>query len=320
MINVCRDKCLDVANIFRKMRFHIADFTDERFFPGENDDLEDILRFFFFAVAIDHRTRIKGFKYAAVIDGVEYKGADLLFKLLKDKYDEDPGIFDPANMMKITPNDIISWLNIGNAVIWDPETRAFLLRDAGFKLVKLYDGRVKNLIDASGGRVGGISGFLGLIKVFRAYEDPVEKKAFLLLKFLLRRRLYDVKDPGMLQVPVDNHLTRIAVRLGLVRPSKELIDVFRWKRKATFEEDVIIRLQVRRAYKLVALKAGLDPLVMDDLLWTMGRSCCRVCCVNCNNCRIPVLDIEGCPFKEVCDSYATEIKINEHLYEDTWYY
>ncbi|OYT56351.1 MAG: hypothetical protein B6U76_04010, partial [Desulfurococcales archaeon ex4484_217_2] len=61
------------------------------------------------------------------------------------------------------------------------------------------------------------------LKTFRAYEDPVEKKSFLLVKFLERRGIFKPIDKENLHVPVDNHLVRIAFRLGIVKLDREIL-------------------------------------------------------------------------------------------------
>jgi len=226
-------------------------------------------------------------------------------------------------MSEIAVEEVKAWLSVSEpkpATVWDPEVRAFLLRDAGGKLLKLYDGRVSNMVEEASGRLCGVpGGFIDILKVFRAYEDPVSKKSFLLAKFLLRRGLLKVIDLENMEVPVDNHVTRVAVRLGIVEPLGE--NPFASQREVSWEEDVIIRLQVRRAFKLVSKLSNMDPGLLDDLLWSLGRKICLRPRPLCDE-GVEVLGIRKCPFRSVCAAYEREERRTwlEHNYTNTWYY
>ena len=145
----------------------------------------------------------------------------------------------------------------------------------------------------------------------RAYEDPVEKKSFLLYKFLERRGIFEAKDKENIHVPVDNHLTRIAIRFGLVVVPKEFEEIFLWRKEADRFTDIILRFHIREAYKEVSRLSGIPPTRLDDFLWMHGR----------NVCTTPPL-CEKCPLKESCNAYRNPVlkKYREHYYLNTWYY
>jgi len=292
-------------------------FTNPEYFPPSNEPIESVINYFFFMVAIDHRTSLPGKLFEGYVDGKLYHGSDLLYRLGMIKYEENPDFFSPRKMSKMTIEDVKKWLSVDEPrriVIHDPEVRAFLLRDAGIKLLKLYDGSFLNLIQESKGylysKIDG--GFIERLRVFRAYEDPVEKKPFLLAKFLERRGLLKIKDLENMQVPVDNHLVRVALRTGIVNGIEKLSDLFMWKREATREEDIIIRLIIRRVWKIISEISGINPGVLDDFLWMFGRKTCireKPLC-------------EECVLKDLCKAYpdSSRKQLNEHLYYDTWYY
>ena len=309
----CREVALKVEGILPSS---VDEFTDPRYYPPEGEDEEQVARYFFFMVAIDHRTHLPGHEYKAVIDGQVHSGADLLYRLGMKRYLENRAFFSPESMANITREDVEEWLNVNEAKIRDPDVRAYLLRDAAVKLIKLYEGQVMELIKASSGYLysprGVKEGLIERLKAFRAYEDPVEKKPFLLFKFLERRGIVKVKDKDRAQIPVDNHLTRIAIRLGLVKVDEKLKEVFLWKREATWEEDIIIRLAVRRAYKRLSEERKIDIMILDDFLWSFGRRVCGAEKPRCNE----------CPLSDVCDAFHEESArmLKEHYYYDTWYY
>jgi len=288
---------------------------DERFYPPRNDQVEDVLRYFIVMVALDHRLSRPGKPYTACLEDGCYRGADLLYRLGKKIYDEHREFFDPRHLAEIRVDDIEKYFNYNNARVPDPEVRAYLLRDLGAKILKLYDGMVSNIIRVARGKLRGTlssPGLIDLLKVFRAYEDPVEKKPFLLAKFLYLRRLFNIVDMDNMEVPVDNHLSRIAYRTGLVTVKGALWDYIKSSKPVPRAVDVLLRLTVRYAYKRVSMASGINPVLLDDLLWTHGRSKCL---------RDEEPLCQQCIFRDFCKAYYDrEFMVSEHIYYDTWYY
>ncbi|MEM3982965.1 MAG: hypothetical protein QW630_00360 [Sulfolobales archaeon] len=293
----------------------IEDFTDPRYYPPKYEEVENVLRYFFFMVAIDHRTsRLKPFE--TYINGESYHGADLLYHLGILKYREDPDYFNPERMAVISREEVARWLRAqGGECVWDPEVRAELLRDAGLKLIRFFKGSVSELIRASRGYIRHPTAYgLGsLLKVFKAYSDPVEKKMFLFIKFVLRRGLIEVIDTHNIEVPVDNHLTRVALRLGLVRLDNYLMRKVLSRSEFTYEEDIELRTAVRRAYGYVSKISSIRPDYLDDFLWTFGRKYCTRENPACERSNF-------CPLSSVCVSHGKASKIVEHNYVNTFYY
>jgi len=304
-----------IANAFSSIVTSLEDFIDSRYYPPRGDSGEVVMRYLFFMVAIDHRTsRYRPFE--DYILGERFHGADLLYRLGKLKYDEDPEFFSPERMSKITAEEVSRWLRTSSGVtVWDPEVRAELLRDAATKLLKYFDGSVGKMLSKCEGYIRHPrgAGLGSLIKVFRAYSDPVEKKMFLLVKFLSRRGLINFKDRYNVEVPVDNHLTRLALRLRIVEPSEELEAKIVGRTAVSEVEDVEIRRSVRRAYKLVSKLSGIEPDILDDFLWTFGRRFCRREEPACEHGR-------ECPLNSSCPSYGRASHVVEQNFQDTFYY
>ncbi len=288
---------------------------DEKLYPSRRDDLESILRYFLVVVALDHRLSRPGRPYRHCFNSECYKGADLLYYLSKKIYDENPSFYNPENLSKIKPEDVEKIYSIGKARVPDPVVRAYLLRDLGFKLTRLYNRSVLELLEKSGSRIRGSidkPGLVDLLRVFRAYEDPVEKKSFLFIKFLILRELFKPVDPWNMEVPVDNHLTRIALRIGVVGLKGVLWRLVKESKPVDYGDDVLIRFMVRRAYKLVSIEAGVDPCIVDDALWVYGRKVCL---------RDQPPKCSMCLFKDFCRAYMDrEYMVSEHNYYNTWYY
>ncbi len=313
MIKIIWKQVEEIANVFKRIEIETDPFIDPQLYPSTDDDMEDVLRYFLVMVAMDHRTQIPGQTYfSSKIEGKEFSGAILLYKLGKMMYDKDREFFSPRRLIEITEIDIKNWLTSDTGKVRDPEIRAKLLRDLGYKLIKIYDGHVKNLVQKSNNKLKDEKedGLIDRLKIFRAYEDPVEKKSYLLAKFLIRRNLFYPIDQHNMQLPIDNHLTRIAVRTGIIE--SEDITLFKNTREASYEEDIIIRLQVRRAYKKISELSHHTPDKLDDYLWMHGK---RICTQQNPKCDI-------CQLQNVCMAFrnSERLMLQEHKYVSTWYY
>jgi len=309
----------------------LDDFTDKRYYPPVESDVEHVLRYFLCMVALDHRTsRYQPFE--GVINGEFFHGADLLYRLGMKKFLSDPEFFSPKHLSKLTVDEVAEWLSITSngkkVIIWDPDVRADLLRDIGIKLLKFYNGEVRQIISRAKNMLKGTKGpgLIDLLKVFKAYSDPVEKKAYLYVKFISRRGLFTYEDPYNAEVPVDNHLVRVALRLGIVEPPQQLLWKIQERVEFSWDEDVELRFAVRDAYKYIARIINVDPLILDDFLWLFGRHCCTkskpVCVKGCSGkCEALGYCSSGCPFESEC-TYRGEhaLHITEHNYQNTYYY
>lgn len=306
-----------MADSIRENLRHLQkiDLFDQRFFPPRDMEHEKIGMFFLVMVAIDHRLSRPGRLYEACIGNECFHGADLLWRLGRKILDEYPSFYDAYNLSRIGVDDIKRFFNIDRAEVPDPDVRAYLLRDLGLKLYKLYDGSFLKLLKASNNRIRGNGiehGLIDLLRVFRAYEDPVEKKSFLLIKFLRARGIFNPMDKFNMEVPIDNHLSRIAYRTGLVCIKGKLWDYIRGFKEVSYSDDIILRYTIRYAYGLVADLAGIDKGVLDDILWILGRKIClRDSSPRCSSCL----------FNTFCKAYTDqEYMVKEHNFYKTWYY
>ncbi len=315
-MDVDREACRRVGRLLLKLKVREDPFTDPRQYPPEGEPDEWVARYFLFMVAIDHRTHPPGGVYEAEVDGRVYRGASLLYRLGAEAYQRDRGFFSPEHMADITGEEVDSWLSRHGAKVDRPHERAELLRDVAEGLLELYGGRALELIRSSRSRLyASWRGLVERLKSFRAYMDPIEKKPFLLVKFLERRGVFKAEDRQRLQVPVDNHLTRIAVRAGIVKPSEAEAELLRQLREAEVEEDIAIRAAVRLAWRLVASEAEKSPLLLDDLLWHIGKTVCRAK----PSCKLPASPVT-CPLREACMAYSGLAEpLLEHKFTTYWY-
>jgi hypothetical protein len=206
-----------------------------------------------FLAAIDHQT---GYTEPHSVDGDgPYEGSALLWALGLRAERRAPGALTARSLMAVDPAAIAAVFRAGQDTLHDPDRRAKLWDDLAKGMLKSYGGQAEQLIEASGGKLGGPGGVLVRLSEFDAYADPLRKKSFLLAKIWERRGWLTVSDPESWEVSADNVLMRLALRSGLVEQG----------------EVEQVREATRDAFKQVAGQAGISPPILDDLLWERGR-------------------------------------------------
>ncbi|MEB3765543.1 MAG: hypothetical protein GSR77_05210 [Desulfurococcales archaeon] len=336
IVGVDYAQCEEIGKIMRRIidNISIDKFEDQRYYPPLDASREEVTRYFLVMVALDHRLSRPGKPYEGFVDDEFYHGADLLYRLGRKYFDEKPEFFDPNYLQTLRIDEFVEMFTVKSengrtARPPDPEIRVGLLRDLARKLVKLYGESAYSLITQSRGylRRGTGEGFIDRLKIFTAYQDPVEKKPFLLAKFLERRGILPVYDPYNKEVPVDNHLVRIAIRLGIIKVDTILLEKIAAGIEVSPEEDIVLRYNTRIAYKLVSQHGGIDPFIMDDFLWMFGRKCCtRETPVCMQGCRKACSTINGCSgekcvFHGICSARRDPLlMVNEHKFLNTWWY
>jgi hypothetical protein len=206
-----------------------------------------------FLAGIDHQT---GYTEPHSVDGKgPYEGSALLWALGLRAERRAPGALTARSLMAVDPAAIAAVFRAGQDTLNDPDRRAKLWDDLAKGMLKSYGGQAEQLIEVSGGKLGGPGGVLVRLSEFDAYSDPLRKKSFLLAKIWDRRGWLEVSDPESWEVSADNVLMRLALRSGLVEQG----------------EVEQVREATRDAFKQVADQAGISPPVLDDLLWERGR-------------------------------------------------
>ncbi|MFW5936024.1 MAG: hypothetical protein ACOCSC_01915, partial [Candidatus Hadarchaeota archaeon] len=115
-------------------------------------------------------------------------------------------------------------------------------------------------------------GLLQLLKDFKAYEDPLQKKSFLLVKLLRRQNLLTIKDIQNLKFPVDNVLMTIALQSGLLKVNEKILEKKLLDGELLSDSEVVqLRKATQQAFEVVSRASGMGPDILDDLLWTYGR-------------------------------------------------
>jgi hypothetical protein len=297
------DRIIEVAKALSSLDLHRSDMYDTHYFPPRDAYGDSVLNYFLAMVAIDHRTHLGNHTFSRKIGDETYTGSDLLWRLGMEMYNKDPEFFNPLRLSKLDPIIVKDWLTSDYGPIWDYGVRAHLLRDVGIKVISRF-GTASRLF--SGDNVEEI---INRLSTMAAYEDPVSKKAYLLLKFLTSRGLIKIK-PNNLKLPIDNHLTRIAYRLGIVRLEDWVQETIKHGLHVDRDLDIRLRLTVRDAWDAVIRIGKIDPIALDDNLWKLGRTTCIMNEPKCDQ----------CPLRNVCQAYSRGVFINEHIHYITYYY
>lgn len=206
-----------------------------------------------FLCAVDHRTGYRG-RYLVGGRG-PFEGSALMWELGLRAARRERGFLTAARLASVEAGEVAEAFRIGGETVADPDRRAALWRSLAAGLEGRYDGSAAELIAAAQGRLGGPDGLVSRLAEFEAYDDPLAKKAFLFAKIAARRGWLTVVDPECWEVCADNVLMRLALRSGLVPPG----------------EVGEVRAATRTAFKALAAEAGVEPPVLDDLLWELGR-------------------------------------------------
>ena len=206
-----------------------------------------------FLCAIDHRT---GYRDAHMVDGEgPFDGSALIWNLGCAAQRRRPRALSADSLAEVSGAEVEELFRIGGETVAGADCRAELWRDLAAGLRQRYDGSAEALIAACESRLGGESGLVARLAEFDAYSDPLAKKAYLFAKIAARRGWLTVVDPSSWQVCADNVLMRLALRAGLVDSGAA----------------EAVRAETRDAFHRVAEGAGLEPPLLDDLLWELGR-------------------------------------------------
>jgi hypothetical protein len=190
-----------------------------------------------------------------MVDGESLRGSALLWAFGCSAERRLPGSLSATALAGVQPAEVAELFRVDGESVADPRTRARLWRDLARGLNRDYRGAAAELIAAAQSRLGGPGGLVERLASYEAFADPLAKKAFLFAKIAARRGWLSVADPQNWEVCADNVLMRLALRSGLVMPGP-------------VEE---VRAATRAQLKAVAAQSGVEPPLLDDLLWELGR-------------------------------------------------
>lgn len=116
--------------------------------------------------------------------------------------------------------------------------------------------------------------FYRKLQLTEAYSDPMQKKSSFLMKLLEDAGFADFSQSENIIPIMDYHMQRVLMRTGCV----EIQDQNLYNQLVNREEltdDSEIRNACIASMKIIAEESGLSVLKMNDVFYTMGRSCCN---------------------------------------------
>jgi hypothetical protein len=308
---------------------------EESSLPGFSQYL--IGNFFLALVAISHQTSPRGHApLEGSIDGVWRRGWDYLFARLEEAGRRDPTLLTPTRWSDLSTDEVRHLFHdeeLGDRLT-NPEHRAELLRDLGFKMISQGWSFADQFYRHCNGRIAsGNPNLLQVLSQFQAYNDPVRKKSYFFLALMRNSGLWHYADDEALGPPVDYHEVRGHLRLGTVRiTDPELLEKVRTGRTVTTHEDVAVRQAVHDAIMRISDRSGLrNPSQLHYLFWNLFRSICTREAPQCftlrPGCSLParymhLVDEHGtrrCPFVSICPSAGIHDAIYEHIIETDYY-
>lgn len=256
-------------------------------------DPEQEALFWFVITGICYQTH----KLKGRIGGKDLRGSDYMIISALRTLQDEPTFWQLDHLLALTSDELLGMFSDdgipAHSTLDRVEERLALIHDMMQVLKEKYASRVMNIYNYAEGNVSGENGLLCRLSEFKAYSDPTQKKSNLLILYLNKRGLWRVADPESIQPPIDYHVMRVVLRLGIVKIDNPLLEEkIRKGIPVSAEEDAEIRQLVKSALYSLITKYGLDLFNLDSTLWMVGRNCCLK--------DSPVCQYEQCPRTGFC--------------------
>ena len=315
-------QCELIAKRIYPLRFRKDHF--ERPFLTFPSDKETKLRAFLFAAAICHQTHTlinkkKNLKGWSCLEDVFTGLGKANSLLLKPEFLEKLSSIELSEKLKPLFADDG---NPVNCTLDRLEERSNFLIQISKILLEKYGGKVENLLNKSEGFLLKNQNCLYvLLKDFEAYSDPLRKKSTVFIQLAFYANILEIKDLESIEPVMDYHMQRLLLRTGCIEVvDEELKKSLQNKEHLSSDEEV--RKASVKAIRFMGKLANKDFFEIDEVLWSLGRSCCKekTLCIdktcNKNPCTffsfIDIPEHNHCVFEGVC------IGNNNESYRKYW--
>jgi endonuclease III len=275
MIEVNRRKCEDIGNIVKNLRFRLSFFKRELLTFDIEKELKAMV--YFYATAICHQTRELQSKNKKLV------GWDYLTSVFIDLAKTNPDFLRPENLGSMNEIELSIKLktifsddnNPEHTTLSRSEERARFLINCANVLRKKFNSSVLKLLEKSDGYlINGNTGLYHILEEFEAYTDPLKKKSGVLVHFLVSSGLLEIKDTQNILPIVDYHVQRVFLRMGCIEvDDNKLREKLKGFEKIESDED--FRTAVQEVFRIISRISGKSILELDDIFWSLGRSCCQ---------------------------------------------
>lgn len=245
--------------------------------------------------------------------------ADALGKVIK----ASPDKFTASYLSKISDEELYDWLK-EYPKKWrlKIEQRAEIIRDLNQKLLENYSGSALKLFEETKYNIPLIYDKLDLFKAFN--EDPLRKKTSCVIGEINQNNLVNLTDWEYLRPQIDYHIARVVLRNGLIKLSRDEIDMLTSFRSANESEATNIRAKCIDALMRLSKESGQSVDDIRVMYWYVGRECCNPdnpCCDKCSHEKTTYSKNGGCFLNSVCQANKEKSlkSIKEPNFETTFY-
>ena len=254
---------------------------------------------------------------AGVVNGKRVRGTDYLF-LASQKNLRGRSI-SPDWFLSLTEEQFVNLFldDEGKVTLDRVEQRFHGVREAAAFLQTHWAGSIWSFLMSIDGKLEGKNGLFERLQSCTPYSDPEQKKSRVLALYLQQANVITFSDfKTAIRLPVDYHVERVALRLGLIEiQGAELQEIIREGKSVPASVDNALR-------NIIALAADqmlpyADIYELNSVLWHLGRGYCfrehAVCSPDREPAMQPVSEFEPkygmiCPARSVCPSHQnTEV-------------
>ncbi|MFA6161012.1 MAG: queuosine salvage family protein [Patescibacteria group bacterium] len=274
-VSVNNHQCELIATRLLPLQFRKAHF-DRPFLTFQSDN-ETKLCAYLFSSAICHQThalinRKKNLKgWGCLEDAYTSLGTDGS-PLLKPEY---IAALDAKQLSELLKPLFSEGGDLTYCTLDRLEERSNFIIEISKILNEKYGGRVENMIaKAEGYLLNNGNGIYELLEEFSAFVDPLKKKSTVFLQLATNANLLKIKDPQSVEPVMDYHMQRLLLRIGCVEVLDQDLKQSLQDR-TPLSSDSEVRTAAVEAVRLIGKLAKKDFFEMDELLWSMARSCCH---------------------------------------------
>ncbi|MHC1773925.1 MAG: hypothetical protein AB9834_00795 [Lentimicrobium sp.] len=304
------EQCKAITGNLRGLKFR-PEFTLRTFITHPLDK-EIRLRMLFFAVAVCHQTRnLKSLKYNLF-------GWDFIEKVFLGLAINRPDLLDVFYISSSGSDAVGTGLQVAfsddgmaiHSTLDRIEERAELMKELSDFATDNFEGKFSNLLDETNGRLfNNGHGLYEILEKTGSFSDPLRKKSSFLAKLLYDSGLFKIADREHYIPIMDYHMQRVLLRLGCVKvPDYKLLNSL--KNQEPLSSDAEVRNACVEAMNTLIAFSGIEPWRMNDIFWSLGRSCCNEttlctdkCCAK-DPCTFQTIvfvdDHKNCSFESTC--------------------
>lgn len=273
MIAVNSEQSKKIGEIVKTLEFRSSFY--ERDFILVNSPLKMAMHFY--AVGICHQT------YVLANPKLNLYGWDFMEYGFLDILRNAPYLFKTEELIKLSRQELIKEIkpffaednNPEKCTLDTLEERADLWLDMAKGLQKHFNGKIENLfLENNWQETQDAEGLYKFLRLFEAYSDPLQKKSGVFLKLIADAGLVNLDNLTNVIPIMDYHMQRVLLRTGCVEVNDEELKA-KLKQRQPISDDELIRKACIKAMEIIAEKSGLHLFKMNDVFYTLGRSCCN---------------------------------------------